>query len=451
MIETSFNTALKDLVDGFVSDKTYLLGVSGGIDSMCMAELFLRSHFNLKFAIAHVNFSLRGEDSIGDMNMVKEWAERHSIPFFCITFDTHAYAHKHSISTQMAARDLRYGWFREILDKEGYDYLAIAHNLNDSVETMFLNIVRGTGIKGIGGISRKNGRIIRPLLDVTRQEIVDYVAENSIQYRDDVTNFESHYSRNRIRNIIFPEFRKLNPSFLQTVEKESRHFREINDIIEDLYLEKKKLYCTEDNGKYIVSSDILKNEKQGEYWLYRILKDFNYNGGQLSEIVKCIQEGQNGKSFYSPTCEMCFNKGDLNIYPLSDTDLTDESIQLTEPCIFEFKGRSLKLDIFVRPKDFTPVPSADELYFSFDKTALPIICRNWKFADKFRPFGMKTGSKKISDFFTDLKFDKYQKNLQPILTDKADNIICLPGLRIDDNYKITPETKIIGKISFIDL
>ena len=220
-IEREFASALESLSGGTLEGHRYLLGVSGGIDSMCMAELFLRCALRPDFALAHVNFSLRGEESDGDMASVQAWGERNGIKVYTRIFDTKAYAAEHSLSTQMAARDLRYGFFSELMRAEGFDLLSIAHNLDDSIETIFLNIARGTGLRGLSGIPVRNGHIIRPLLGVSRAQIREYVERNGISYRDAHTNFESHYSRNRWRNIIFPEFRKINPSFLDTVRRDS--------------------------------------------------------------------------------------------------------------------------------------------------------------------------------------------------------------------------------------
>ena len=234
-IVREFDGALISLSDGKVEGRRYLLGVSGGIDSMCMARLFLDSHLSPEFAIAHVNFSLRGEESDGDMDSVVEWGRVHGIQVYTRTFDTKTYSAENSISTQMAARELRYGFFSELMDSEGFDFLAIAHNLDDSIETIFLNIARGTGLKGLSGIPVRNGRIIRPLMSISRARIREYVESNGVSYRDDRTNFESHYARNRVRNIIFPEFRKINPSFLNTVRRDAEYFREASDIIDGVY------------------------------------------------------------------------------------------------------------------------------------------------------------------------------------------------------------------------
>ena len=202
-IEQTFDSALLSLSDGKVEGHRYLIGVSGGIDSMCMAELFLRSALHPQFAVAHVNFSLRGDESDGDMLSVEQWGRRNGIHVYTKTFDTKTYAAEHSLSTQMAARELRYGFFSEIMERDGFDYLSIAHNLDDSIETIFLNIARGTGLRGLAGIPVRNGRIIRPLMEVSRAEIRAHVAATALSSRDDPTHCETHYHPNRMRTCIF--------------------------------------------------------------------------------------------------------------------------------------------------------------------------------------------------------------------------------------------------------
>ena len=283
-ITREFDSALSSLSGGSADGHRYLLGVSGGIDSMCMARLFLDSSLHPDFAIAHVNFSLRGEESDGDMDSVVEWGRANGIQVFTRTFDTNAYSAENSISTQMAARELRYGFFSELMDSEGFDLLAIAHNLDDSIETIFLNIARGTGLKGLSGIPVRNGRIIRPLMGISRARIREYVESNGVSYRDDRTNFESHYARNRVRNIIFPEFRKINPSFLNTVRRDAEYFREASDIIDGVYAGVCSRVCsTSGDGVLTIGIQALLQEGHCGYWLNMMLREYGFNSGQVSD------------------------------------------------------------------------------------------------------------------------------------------------------------------------
>ena len=443
-IEQEFDETLLSLSDGVVAGKKYLLGVSGGIDSMCMAELFLRSRLRPDFALAHVNFSLRGEESDGDMESVVEWGHRNGVHVYSVVFDTKSYAAERSLSTQMAARELRYGFFDGIIDADGFDFLAIAHNLDDSIETMFLNIVRGTGLKGLAGIPVRNGRIIRPLMEVTRAEIVEFVRKNGISYRDDHTNFESHYARNRVRNIIFPEFKKINPSFLNTVRRDSEYFREAASIIDGLYMDISARVCSHEDGFLKISVSGLMHENHYGYWLYMILKEYGFNSGQVSDMERCLAAGQPGRLFRSGTHELVITKDTVNVYPLREEEETEFFIE--GPGKYNYKGTVFRIVFFPRAEDFSPVSDGSALYFSADRIRMPLLCRGWRPADRFRPFGMRQGSKKLSDFFTDLKLDRVRRLAQPVIEDADGGIVCLPGLRIDDRYRIKPRTTIVAGV-----
>ena len=442
-IEREFASALESLSGGTLKGHRYLLGVSGGIDSMCMAELFLRCALRPDFALAHVNFSLRGEESDGDMASVLSWGERNGIKVYTRIFDTKAYAAEHSLSTQMAARNLRYGFFSELMRAEGFDLLSIAHNLDDSIETIFLNIARGTGLKGLSGIPVRNGHIIRPLLGVSRAQIREYVERNGISYRDDHTNFESHYARNRVRNIIFPEFRKINPSFLDTVRRDSEYFRQASEIMDDLQKDVSDRVCRRDGDVLLIDAAGLTANRHYGYWLYMILRDYGFNSTQVSDIERCLRTGQPGKLFRSGSHELVLAKDSLKVYPLQEEEDTEFLIE--GPGVYNFKGTRFRIDFFPKPADFNPVSDGNSLYFAADRLLMPLLCRGWKPADRFRPFGMRQGSKKLSDFFTDLKLDRVRKLSQPVILDAAGHIVCLPGLRIDDRYRIkAPTTAVAG-------
>ena len=442
-----FNSALAGLSDGRVEGRRYLLGVSGGIDSMCMAALFLRSELHPQFAVAHVNFSLRGEESDGDMASVEEWGRIHGVRVFTRTFDTKAYASENSVSTQMAARELRYGFFKELMDSEGFDFLSIAHNLDDSIETIFLNIARGTGLRGLAGIPVRNGRIIRPLLGVSRAQIRAYVAEEGVSYRDDHTNFESHYARNRVRNIIFPEFKKINPSFLNTVRRDSEYFREASQIIDGVYEGVRSRTCAQDEGVLLIDTRALLTEGHCGYWLNRMLREYGFNSGQVADIVRCMDSGQNGRVFRSGSHELLYGTERMKVYPLMREE--EGELCIDRPGVYNFKGLRFRIDFFPKPAAFSPVSDGSVLYFAADGLNMPLLCRGWRPADRFRPFGMRRGSKKLSDFFTDLKLDRIQKQAQPVLLDADGSIVCLPGLRIDDRFKIKTPTTVVAGVSIL--
>ncbi len=304
-------TGLKELHPASPDNPKILLAVSGGIDSMCMAHLFNRIYYS-NFAIATVNFSLRGEESDSDENLVSEWASEKGVQFFSNTFDTKGYAKSMGISTQMAARDLRYNWFESLMSIHGFDYLAVAHNLNDSVETFFINILRGTGLQGLTGIRRKNGNTIRPLLGFTRREIVEFTKRERIPFREDSSNSESHYSRNRIRNMVFPEFEIINQSFLKTVERDMANVEAASEILEDLFKQKRNSIIDDSTGR--ISITALLNERRPDYWLFLLLDKYGFNPLQIEQIFDSLN-GQPGKEFHSDSSLLLKDRDYLLIYP----------------------------------------------------------------------------------------------------------------------------------------
>lgn len=445
MILQEFEDNIKSLVPNRSGKERFLLAVSGGIDSMCMADMFYNSSLKLSFGVANVNFNLREGDCVKDQIMVREWATARGLPFHGVEFDTHNYAIEHSISTQMAARELRYEWFYSLLKDHSYDYIAIAHNLNDSAETLFLNLLRGTGIKGLAGIRKVNGAIIRPMITITRESIEEYVALNQVPYREDFTNFESHYHRNRLRNIVFPEFKKINPSFIQTISRSASYFVQAEELLNDLYLEKGgKLYYKEGDVEVINIPNLLAEKHMG-YWLYRILSEKGFNSSQIESVSVAIS-GQPGKSFRSPSHELIIDRGVIKLYPISSDEYSEFIIDSAGE--YNFNGVRFKIDFFVKGDNFNPYTEQGQLYLAADHLALPMTCRGWKSADRFKPLGMK-GYKKLSDFFKDLKMDKREKERQPILL-SGDEIVCLPGLRIDERYKITTSTKLVAEVVILN-
>ena len=431
-----------------------LAAVSGGGDSMTMATLLYNSGYT-NFAVATVNFKLRGEESDADEALVKRWTADRGIRCYSKSFETESYAKSEKISIEMAARDLRYSWFYEIMDKEGFDYLAIAHNLNDSVETLFLNLSRGTGIDGLSGIRVKNGRIIRPLLKFSRQEITDYAAKEEIPYRIDRTNLESYYSRNRIRNRIFPEFETINPSFLHTIERSIEYFCTAGEIIKAQYALKRERIIEYSMGTADIKINIsaLVAEEHSKYWLYMLLTEYGFNSSQTDQIYDSL-EGQPGKEFHSLThllirdrdYLLVYSKGEKHNPPKKECQI--DGIVLKEPDSFGymvvFRGKELQFRSYPKDSGFKPIPSKSVFYMDADKIKFPLICRIWKDGDRFIPLGM-SGFKKLSDFFINEKVDIKSKEDKIVLI-SGENIICLPGHRIDDRCKITDLTSNIFEV-----
>lgn len=316
MIQKSFDRTIVGLVP---EKETALLAVSGGIDSICLASLFLNSSAGRRFAVAHCNFHLRGEDSDSDEALVAAWCGRNGVRFHKADFDTEQYASSHNVSIEMAARELRYDWFASLCRENGYYGVAVAHNANDNAETLILNLLRGTGLRGITGMQAESVvpvtrdelsgvRLLRPMLSFSRKQIEEYVAANSLEYHDDRTNAETVYKRNRIRHLVFPVFESLNPSFLTTFAREMNAFSEVQEIADDYFISVRDGVC-EPAGKdelLRVNAVRLCHLKHYKYVLYRLLEVYGFRDRLLEPVVRLLESGKtfSGKVFEAPGYEL---------------------------------------------------------------------------------------------------------------------------------------------------
>lgn len=316
MIQKSFDRTIVGLVP---EKETALLAVSGGIDSICLASLFLNSSSGRRFAVAHCNFHLRGEDSDSDEALVAAWCGRNGVRYHKADFDTEQYASSHNISIEMAARELRYDWFASLCRENGYYGVAVAHNANDNAETLILNLLRGTGLRGITGMQVETVvpvtrdelsgvRLLRPMLSFSRKQIEEYVAANSLEYHDDRTNAETVYKRNRIRHLVFPVFESLNPSFLTTFAREMNAFSEVQEIADDYFISVRDGVC-EPAGKddlLRVNAVRLCGLKHYKYVLYRLLESYGFRDRLLEPVVRLLESGKtfSGKIFEAPGYEL---------------------------------------------------------------------------------------------------------------------------------------------------
>lgn len=316
MIQKSFDRTIVGLVP---EKETALLAVSGGIDSICLASLFLNSSSGRRFAVAHCNFHLRGEDSDSDEELVAAWCGRNGVRYHKADFDTEQYASAHSVSIEMAARELRYDWFASLCKDNGYYGVAVAHNANDNAETLILNLLRGTGLRGVTGMQVETVvpvtrdelsgvRLLRPMLSFSRKQIEEYVAAKSLEYHDDRTNAETVYKRNRIRHLVFPVFESLNPSFLTTFAREMNAFSEVQEIADDYFISVRDGVC-EPAGKdelLRVNAVRLCHLKHYKYVLYRLLEAYGFRDRLLEPVVRLLESGKtfSGKVFEAPGYEL---------------------------------------------------------------------------------------------------------------------------------------------------
>lgn len=408
-----------------------ILAVSGGIDSVVMAHLFFKS--NLQFAIAHCNFKLRGEESEQDELFVKNLAQQFNVTFFSTSFETRNYSAKKGISIQMSGRELRYEWLEKVRQENGYDKIAVAHHRNDAIETLLLNLVRGTGISGLHGIKVLSGNIIRPLLFLYKSEIEGYAMKNNISYRTDSSNIENDYYRNKIRNQVIPLLKEINPAVEETLYENIRRFSEAEKIYLYSMEEKKRQLIKESNSKgaQIEIAELKKLEPLRLY-LYELLKGYNFNPEVCKDIEEAL-DGISGKRFYSKTHQLLKDRNTLIIEPFAKAAENEkikiakgtEAINYPLPLIFNIIPAS---EALINKDKNTAFLDADELEW-------PLVLRKWKEGDSFVPLGMNS-KKKLSDFFIDKKLSLHQKE-QTWLLFSGNDIAWVIGLRISDKFKVT--------------
>jgi tRNA(Ile)-lysidine synthase len=425
-----------------------LLAISGGIDSMVLLNLL--SHLNIDLYLAHCNFNLRGQASADDQSLVQSEAKSYDYPLHLKQFDTSHYADQHKCSIQMAARELRYSWFDELLNKNGYDYLVTAHHADDNLETFFINLSRGTGIEGLTGIPEKADRILRPLLPFGKEEIKNYAVKNKLGWREDLSNQDNKYLRNKIRNELVPILKDINPSFLGSFSKTVQHLKGAQEIISDRIKDiKEKLIIQNDNpNSSVIIYDVYELSKisNNSAYLYELFYPYGFN--QWKDIRSLIQ-GQSGKQIYSKTHRLLKNRDQFLLSEIQKTDATP-GIFNVDPDASSFDLDDISLEFstisFNKSADMPELDTgADKAHFDKDLLTFPLRVRKWEKGDYFYPIGMK-GKKKLSKFFKDEKFSLFQKENIWLLC-SGEEIIWVIGKRIDDRFKISDKTKSILKVT----
>ena len=420
----------------FSREEPVLAGISGGIDSVVLLHLLKRCGF--RPVIAHCNFRLRGTESDGDEAFVTRTAESWNIPLHTIRFDTLRYAKERNLSIQVAARKLRYDWFEELSETCGYSKIAIAHNNDDTTETFFINLLRGTGLRGLTGIPLRNGRIVRPLLFASRKEIEAYARENGLHHREDSTNAQTKYLRNKIRHNIVPLFREISPRFDTTMQENMLRLGQAAELIRSLAERLWRDHVEEGEGTEAIPLDITAGYSPSEYLLYEMLRKYGFDYSTVEEITAAHAAGHTGRQFFSPSRRAVLDRGKLLLTPLpvrSETAVAE--IPAPESSVI-FGETSYSCSLPDRlPKSFGPDPRT--AWFDADKLTFPLQIRLWRPGDRFYPLGMKQ-AKKVSDYLTDCKMPLPQKERQQVVL-SGEEIVWLTGLRIDERYKITDKTE----------
>ena len=417
----------------FTPEDKIVLAVSGGIDSMVLTHLFIRLGFD--FRIAHCNFNLRGKESDDDETFVREYAIEYGVPFHSVSFDTKNHASLKGLSIQMAARELRYKWFEELRVGNGLSYIALAHNLNDNIETFLINLVRGTGIAGLAGIKPKNDHLIRPMLFAPRSEIKEYSEKYEVAFREDSSNADTKYTRNKIRHLIVPVLREINPSFEKTIEETIGRVTDINEIYSGQIEKIKSSVVIEKEGSLLVRISKLTSLTPLNTILFELFRNYGINKPMIPELLK-LTKSRNGSQLITPTHRFIRNRDDIIINKLE----SEAEISLKYSSVDELLSGYLaeKIKIASCNDDFEIPKSSSSTCLSLNKLKFPVTIRNWKPGDVFYPLGMNR-KKKLSDFFIDSKFSIPQKE-KALVLESAGKIACIIGIRTDNRFRITGST-----------
>ena len=448
-MQRAFDRALRSLVDD--AECFVLMAVSGGVDSMVMASLFASSlvctpSLCTKLAIAHVNFGLRGADSDSDEALVQQWALQANIPFYVQRFDTMTYARTHTLSVEMAARELRYHWFEELRQQIGADYIAVGHNANDHAETMLLNLTRGTGIRGLCGITERRGTIIRPMLRFERARIVEYAQSREIPYREDATNASIDFSRNRIRHKVLPELAKINPKVVARLCENGEYIQQVSNILEELLEEKSRCWCRQEGETLLMEVAKIALDPHAAFWLFEILRPFGFNSGQMAQITGLLQS-PSGRKVLSDTHALFRNRDHLALLPralpngAAGGKRQAASGADAKPITMVQEAYTLSLH---NASDYTIKRDSSMAALDAQKLQFPLTMRLWQSGDKFIPLGM-TGFKKVSDLLIDAKVPLWEKERQMVLC-SGNDIVWVVGRRIDERYKVGPATQQIAEV-----
>ena len=525
MFRYGFRKRLFDL--GVDYGTSVLAAVSGGVDSMCMLDALVHCQLDLKVAVAHVNFNLRGEESDGDTQMVTDWCSGHGIALYKVSFNTEEYAAQNGISIEMAARDLRYNWFYDLMQEHKFDFLAIAHNANDNAETLLLNLTRGCGLDGIAGIREKvllqfsdtdgpeaasvlegdspeagfkaecgtevlqQQYIIRPMMCYSRQQIEKYACKFKVPYRTDSTNLVSDFSRNRIRNEVFPQLERINPSVVATFNRNIRHFQQAGSILQRVVEEKCSRLCNVfstfeellesrfahsmcglnlrlnciipgndvesaaeqfppggafagnfEDEEYsilvcIVELEMLMAEPEWEFWVYQIASRWGFVPAVAESICKALGEEDGPKKFLS---------GSGEIIAVKERGLLKFYLNVAQPEQLQIETTVIPVESWRTRKDAAEL--CPVLYLDAAKLQMPLSCRCVEPGDRFSPLGLR-GSKKVTDYLTDIKFENLHKGSVLVMLDASGKIVCLPGLQVANSVRVTESTSEILQVKVL--
>ena len=420
----------------FLEGKKLLLAVSGGLDSMVLVHLFQQLGYEI--VVLHCNFQLRGVESFGDQQFIQEYTSQNGIPFSFTQFDTEAFAKDYKLSTQLAARELRYSWFYEQLEIQKGDYILTAHHADDNLETFLINLSRGTGLDGLTGIPAQNDIVIRPLLPFTRQEIEEYATQNKLVWREDSSNASDKYLRNKIRHHLIPVLKELNPNFMNSFEKTQAYLQESQELVDDATIMVYQQVAKEKGDDiYFDINQLLKLPNYTSY-LYQWLKEFDFTAW---EDIYDLVTNQSGKYVFAPQFRLIKDRDYLILSPLKlATDMQEFLIESSESKV------NFPLNMLFYNVTEISDTSNSAIFVDQDKLQFPLVLRRWNEGDVFQPFGMGGRSKKVSKLFKDEKLSLIEKENVWLLCSES-QVVWIVGIRQDERFKIDSKTKKILKIA----
>lgn len=501
-MQKQFDIVLKELLSSMAPHSaagTFVLAVSGGVDSLCMADLFLHSSLHPAFVMAHCNFHLRGAESDGDETAVAAWADENGIVLHRNDFDTSGFASEHGVSIEMAAREMRYRWFASLCSEFGYAGTCVAHNANDNAETLMLNLLRGSGIEGMTGMSAVSANpfsaeypVLRPLLKFTRRQIEGYAFGRGLKWREDSTNASTAYKRNKLRNAVFPIFEEINPSFIRTFNRTSGYLAEAAGIVGEYCSRHSADVARLEGGNRIISVSALMKSGYWRTMLYHILEPYGFNSSVVTSLADLMASSRTfaGKRFISEKYEIITGSDEFVIrllHPDEDSGSADkgrfarpglhghlsgrfDTTSADEPVMvvrgegrYRFNGTSFSVEIIGYDAEMSLKAPRGVILADADRLPFPFVCRRWMKGDWLLPLGLR-GRKKVSDLFTDLKYNLLQKESAIVavrpqvpeqvrddsskgyIRDDNSRIAAVLGERIDDSVKVTASTKRIVRI-----
>jgi tRNA(Ile)-lysidine synthase len=417
-----------------------LAAVSGGMDSVLMAHLLKAAGYDI--SIAHCNFQLRSAESVADQEFCMHLAQQLGVQFHTVNFDTAAYTAEKKISTQMAARDLRYAWFEQIRQQHGYDVIALAHHQNDTIETILLNLTRGTGIAGLHGILPRNGNLVRPLLFLNRDDIQQLIQQNKLSYVEDSSNSSVKYARNKLRHQVIPTLKELNPNLENTFENNLGHFRDMETLLEMRVAEVRKDLFNYVGDDIHIPLNAIKTLEPKRLLLFKLLQEYGFNETAVDDLITGLDKHA-GRVFESGGYKLVLDRDNIILTPKTDAF---EAVPVNEHD-HEINYGNYKVTLL--HDDSALIVKDNPLAVSIDaaKLVYPLTIRPWQQSDSFYPLGMKT-RQKLSDFFIQQKIPVHQKTRVPLLVNGNGDIMWIAGYRLSERYKVNDNTK---KVTIFEL